>query len=90
METTRPGQATVEAKPWGFDDPKMERRKRIAKHKVYIVETTVVSGSVNQANISGGGGVKDQTSPIQCAAAAKYLVRQTQRRRRRRSLSAEI
>ncbi|OIT01859.1 PREDICTED: uncharacterized protein LOC109228207 [Nicotiana attenuata] len=26
------------AKPWGFNDPEMKRRKRIAKYKVYTIE----------------------------------------------------
>ncbi|CAI9774288.1 unnamed protein product [Fraxinus pennsylvanica] len=36
---TRPSQ--VAAKPWGFNDPEMKRRKRIAKYKVYTVEGRV-------------------------------------------------
>ncbi|ESR57690.1 DUF3511 domain-containing protein [Citrus sinensis] len=28
-------------KPWGFTDPEMKRRKRIAKYKVYTVEGKV-------------------------------------------------
>ncbi|KAL8101036.1 hypothetical protein AgCh_033063 [Apium graveolens] len=26
------------AKPWGFNDPEMKRKKRIAKYKVYSIE----------------------------------------------------
>lgn len=26
------------AKPWGFNDPEMKRKKRIAKYKVYTIE----------------------------------------------------
>ncbi|PHT38767.1 hypothetical protein CQW23_22340 [Capsicum baccatum] len=28
-------------KPWGFNDPEMKRRKRIAKYKVYTIEGKV-------------------------------------------------
>ncbi|KAL7112563.1 hypothetical protein ACP275_04G009900 [Erythranthe tilingii] len=35
-ESTR--QSTAAAKPWGFSDPEMKRKKRIARYKVYTVE----------------------------------------------------
>ncbi|KAK4406960.1 hypothetical protein Sango_0277000 [Sesamum angolense] len=40
---SRPGEAAAAAaaKPWGFSDPEMKRRKRIAKYKVYSVEGRV-------------------------------------------------
>ena len=38
---TRPSQGT--SKPWGFTDPEMKRKKRIAKYKVYTVEGKVKS-----------------------------------------------
>ncbi|OMO63934.1 hypothetical protein CCACVL1_22163 [Corchorus capsularis] len=39
--TTRASQGT--SKPWGFTDPEMKRKKRIAKYKVYTVEGKVKS-----------------------------------------------
>ncbi|KAH6823869.1 hypothetical protein C2S53_013565 [Perilla frutescens var. hirtella] len=39
MDVTRPSQAA--AKPWGFGDSEMKRRKRIARYKVYTVEGRV-------------------------------------------------
>ncbi|XWS36123.1 hypothetical protein CRYUN_Cryun20dG0057500 [Craigia yunnanensis] len=38
---TRPSQEA--SKPWGFTDPLMKRKKRIAKYKVYTVEGKVKS-----------------------------------------------
>ncbi|EOX95215.1 Uncharacterized protein TCM_004766 [Theobroma cacao] len=37
--TARPSQGA--SKPWGFTDPEMKRKKRIAKYKVYTVEGKV-------------------------------------------------
>ncbi|XP_044480976.1 uncharacterized protein LOC123224220 [Mangifera indica] len=37
---TRPGNS-ASVKPWGFSDPEMKRKKRIAKYKVYTVEGKV-------------------------------------------------
>ncbi|KAE8671274.1 hypothetical protein F3Y22_tig00111983pilonHSYRG00104 [Hibiscus syriacus] len=34
----RTSQASTNSKPWGFTDPEMKRKKRIAKYKVYTVE----------------------------------------------------
>ncbi|XP_039061326.1 uncharacterized protein LOC120205545 [Hibiscus syriacus] len=34
----RTSQASSNSKPWGFTDPEMKRKKRIAKYKVYTVE----------------------------------------------------
>ncbi|XWS46583.1 hypothetical protein CRYUN_Cryun14cG0080500 [Craigia yunnanensis] len=36
---TRPSQGA--SMPWGFTDPEMKRKKRIAKYKVYTVEGKV-------------------------------------------------
>ncbi|KAK6286065.1 hypothetical protein POUND7_012244 [Theobroma cacao] len=38
--TARPSQGA--SKPWGFTDPEMKRKKRIAKYKVYTVEGKTV------------------------------------------------
>ncbi|XAR61389.1 hypothetical protein NMG60_11035081 [Bertholletia excelsa] len=39
---TRPSPREAPAtKPWGFNDPEMKRRKRIAKYKVYTIEGRV-------------------------------------------------
>lgn len=35
--------AAAATKPWGFTDPEMKRKKRIAKYKVYTVEGKVKS-----------------------------------------------
>ncbi|KAK8654377.1 hypothetical protein V6N13_128346 [Hibiscus sabdariffa] len=37
----RMSQASSNSKPWGFTDPEMKRKKRIAKYKVYTVEGKV-------------------------------------------------
>ncbi|GMI98871.1 hypothetical protein like AT2G47480 [Hibiscus trionum] len=37
----RTSQASSSSKPWGFTDPEMKRKKRIAKYKVYTVEGKV-------------------------------------------------
>lgn len=36
-----PSAAGIAAKPWGFTDPDMKRRKRIARYKAYGVEGKV-------------------------------------------------
>lgn len=60
MEATRPGQATAAAaKPWGFGDPEMKRRKRIAKYKVYTVE-----GRVKASIRNGLRWIKNKCSEI--------------------------
>ncbi|WCJ22288.1 hypothetical protein M5689_004383 [Euphorbia peplus] len=45
---TRPNRNSSAAPPWGFTDPEMKRKKRIAKYKVYTVEgkvkTTIKNG----------------------------------------------
>ncbi|GFZ04554.1 DUF3511 domain protein, putative [Actinidia rufa] len=38
---TLPSQSSASAKPWGFTDPEMKRRKRIARYKVYTMEGRV-------------------------------------------------
>ncbi|KAK8509805.1 hypothetical protein V6N13_093652 [Hibiscus sabdariffa] len=39
--STRKSQASSNSKPWGFTDPEMQRKKRIAQYKVYTVEGNV-------------------------------------------------
>ncbi|KAL8544944.1 hypothetical protein ACS0TY_005229 [Phlomoides rotata] len=39
--------ATAAAKPWGFGDSEMKRRKRIARYKVYTVEGRVKASIKN-------------------------------------------
>ncbi|CAA0831972.1 Protein of unknown function (DUF3511 [Striga hermonthica] len=47
------------AKPWGFGDPNMKRRKRIAKYKVYTVE-----GRVKASIRNGLRWIKNKCSEI--------------------------
>ncbi|GFQ02460.1 hypothetical protein PHJA_002389900 [Phtheirospermum japonicum] len=55
-EATRP---SVPAKPWGFGEPEMKRRKRIARYKVYTVE-----GRVKASIRSGLRWIKNKCSEI--------------------------
>ncbi|KAM7521431.1 hypothetical protein LguiA_011333 [Lonicera macranthoides] len=45
----RPSQvsSSSSSKPWGFSDPEMKRRKRVAKYKVYTVEGRVKASFKN-------------------------------------------
>ncbi|KAK4418081.1 hypothetical protein Salat_2220800 [Sesamum alatum] len=47
------------AKPWGFSDPEMKRRKRIARYKVYSVE-----GRVKASIRNGLRWIKNKCSEI--------------------------
>ena len=47
------------AKPWGFTDPEMKRRKRIAKYKVYTIE-----GRVKASIRSGLRWIKNKCSEM--------------------------
>ena len=53
----RTGQGT--SKPWGFTDPEMKRKKRIAKYKVYTVE-----GKVKASLKKGLRWIKNKCSQI--------------------------
>ncbi|XVE73394.1 hypothetical protein DITRI_Ditri11bG0114600 [Diplodiscus trichospermus] len=55
--TTRPSQGA--SKPWGFTDPEMKRKKRIAKYKVYTVE-----GKVKASLKKGLRWIKNKCSQI--------------------------
>ncbi|KAI3449421.1 hypothetical protein Pfo_006086 [Paulownia fortunei] len=57
-EATRPSEAAA-AKPWGFSDPEMKRRKRIARYKVYTVE-----GRVKASIRNGLRWIKNKCSEI--------------------------
>ncbi|XWS76623.1 hypothetical protein CRYUN_Cryun01aG0192800 [Craigia yunnanensis] len=43
VPTRKTGPSQGPSKPWGFTDPEMKRKKRIAKYKVYTVEGKVKS-----------------------------------------------
>ncbi|KAF5741544.1 hypothetical protein HS088_TW10G00544 [Tripterygium wilfordii] len=49
----------VASKPWGFGDPEMKRKKRIAKYKVYTVE-----GNVKASFNKGLRWIKNQCSKL--------------------------
>ncbi|PIN04637.1 hypothetical protein CDL12_22826 [Handroanthus impetiginosus] len=55
----RSSQAAVAAKPWGFNDPEMKRRKRVARYKVYCVE-----GRVKASIRNGLRWIKNKCSEI--------------------------
>ncbi|XP_022759676.1 uncharacterized protein LOC111306041 [Durio zibethinus] len=57
IRTARPIQGT--SKPWGFTDPEMKRKKRIAKYKVYTVE-----GKVKASLRKGFRWIKNKCSQI--------------------------
>ena len=56
---TRLSQSSASAKPWGFTDPEMKRRKRIAKYKVYTIE-----GRVKASIRSGLRWIKNKCSEM--------------------------
>ncbi|KAI9180522.1 hypothetical protein LWI28_005626 [Acer negundo] len=59
---TRPSHGAVSSsstKPWGFTDPEMRRKKRIAKYKVYTVE-----GKVKASLRKGLRWIKNKCSEI--------------------------
>ncbi|KAL7172051.1 hypothetical protein ACSBR2_031697 [Camellia fascicularis] len=51
--------AAPASKPWGFNDPEMKRRKRIAKYKVYTIE-----GRVKASIRNGLRWIKNKCSEI--------------------------
>ncbi|KAK3194217.1 hypothetical protein Dsin_025527 [Dipteronia sinensis] len=51
--------ASSSTKPWGFTDPEMRRKKRIAKYKVYTVE-----GKVKASLRKGLRWIKNKCSEI--------------------------
>ncbi|XP_031288008.1 uncharacterized protein LOC116146726 [Pistacia vera] len=55
---TRPNNS-ASVKPWGFSDPEMKRKKRIAKYKVYTVE-----GKVKASLRKGFRWIKNKCSQI--------------------------
>ncbi|XVF32857.1 hypothetical protein REPUB_Repub17cG0118800 [Reevesia pubescens] len=57
--TTGPSQGSTSSKPWGFTDPEMKRKKRIAKYKVYTVE-----GKVKASLRKGLRWIKNKCSQI--------------------------
>ncbi|KAK2649590.1 hypothetical protein Ddye_017079 [Dipteronia dyeriana] len=57
---TRPSHsASSSMRPWGFTDPEMRRKKRIAKYKVYTVE-----GNVKASLRKGLRWIKNKCSEI--------------------------
>ncbi|XP_059625615.1 uncharacterized protein LOC132268791 [Cornus florida] len=57
---SRPSQSSSSpSKPWGFNDPEMKRRRRIAKYKVYTVE-----GRVKASLRNGFRWIKNKCSQI--------------------------
>ncbi|KAI3414384.1 uncharacterized protein J3R85_016383 [Psidium guajava] len=53
------GGAAAAAKPWGFTDPEVKRKKRIARYKAYTVE-----GRVKASLRRGFQWIKDKCSQI--------------------------
>lgn len=51
--------SSTSSKPWGFSDPEMKRKKRIAKYKVYTIE-----GKVKASIRTGFRWIKNKCSEI--------------------------